>query len=190
MREGRWMVGGALTLVLVAGTIDSALGAELCTKRSGAVVRREVACKKSETVMNLNEFGPVGPTGPMGPTGPSGLDGMAGVTGATGMDGAPGMPATSLWAVVASDGTLARGSAGTTSMALLGAGQYEVAFNRDVTGCAYLATNGLTGSSGAPPSGEVGVVGRSANANAVFVMARDGAGTAAALGFHLAVFCP
>jgi hypothetical protein len=50
MREGRWMIGSALTLALAAGTIDPASAAELCTKRSGAVVRREVACKKSETV--------------------------------------------------------------------------------------------------------------------------------------------
>ena len=103
--------------------------------------------------------------------------------------GAPGAPATSLWAVVASDGTLARGSAGTTS-ASIGTGSYEVIFDRDVTGCAYQATNGLTGSAGSPPGGEVGVVGRATNVNGVFVKTRDSAGAETPLGFHLAVFCP
>jgi hypothetical protein len=44
-----------------------------------------------------------------------------------------------LWAVVALDGTLTRGSrvTGTTK---LGPGQYEVTFDRSVTGCAYVAT--------------------------------------------------
>ena len=44
-----------------------------------------------------------------------------------------------VWAVVNQNGTLARGSR-VTSVAKLGTGQYEVTFNRSVTGCAYIAT--------------------------------------------------
>src|ERR1035437_3829267 len=53
----------------------------------------------------------------------------------------------SLWAVVNSDGTLARsGCAGTTSKHV-STGGYQVIFHRNITGCAYLATTGLSGSS-------------------------------------------
>jgi hypothetical protein len=44
-----------------------------------------------------------------------------------------------LWAVVAANGTLTRGSR-VTGVTRLGVGQYEVTFNRSVTGCAYVAT--------------------------------------------------
>jgi hypothetical protein len=46
-----------------------------------------------------------------------------------------------LWARVAIDGTLTAGS-GATSSGLLQTGQYDVTFNRAVTGCAYEATPG------------------------------------------------
>ena len=44
-----------------------------------------------------------------------------------------------LWAVVALNGTLTRGSR-VTGATRLGVGQYEVTFDRSVTGCAYVAT--------------------------------------------------
>jgi hypothetical protein len=44
-----------------------------------------------------------------------------------------------LWAVINSNGTLARSSRA-TSATRLGTGQYEVTFNRNVSGCAYIAT--------------------------------------------------
>lgn len=44
-----------------------------------------------------------------------------------------------LWAVVNQDGTLARHSR-VTSVTRLGTGRYEVTFNRNVAGCAYIAT--------------------------------------------------
>jgi hypothetical protein len=97
-----------------------------------------------------------------------------------------------LYAVVASDGTLARNSAGVVSAALLsvGTGTYEVIFSRNVTTCAYVATQGLTGSTGVPDPGMIGVVGRGGNANGVFVKTYDETGTAADRAFHLSVFCP
>lgn len=44
-----------------------------------------------------------------------------------------------LWAVVDLNGSLVRGSR-VTGVTKLGVGQYEVAFNRNVSGCAYVAT--------------------------------------------------
>jgi hypothetical protein len=44
-----------------------------------------------------------------------------------------------LWAVVNQNGTLASGSR-VTGVTHLGTGQYEVTFNRNVSGCAYIAT--------------------------------------------------
>jgi hypothetical protein len=44
-----------------------------------------------------------------------------------------------LWAVVNLNGTLARGSR-VTSVSRLGTGRYEVTFDRNVSGCAYIAT--------------------------------------------------
>ncbi len=93
-----------------------------------------------------------------------------------------------LWAVVNSDGSLARGSGVTSSQAFSG-GSYEVIFSLNVTGCAYIATLGLSGSFGVASPGEIGVVGRSGNANGVFISTRDSTGSGAAAGFHLLVMC-
>jgi hypothetical protein len=91
------------------------------------------------------------------------------------------------WAVVGSDGTLTRRN-GASSVTKLGAGDYEVVFGGNVSGCAYNATLG-TGDTSDPPAGEVGVSARSGNANAVRVVTRDSAGTAADRPFHLTVNC-
>jgi hypothetical protein len=97
--------------------------------------------------------------------------------------------ACTLFAVVNPDGSLARGFRAVSSQRF-SPGQYEVVFNRNVSGCAYIATIGLSGSSGASPSGEITVVGRFGNANAVFLTTTDSAGNFADRGFHLAVHCP
>jgi hypothetical protein len=94
-----------------------------------------------------------------------------------------------LFAVVNSDGALARGN-GAVSAGAISPGNYEVVFNRDVTGCAYKATIGLSGSSGTSLPGSLGVVGRGGNPNGVFINTYDSGGLEAARGFHLAVFCP
>jgi hypothetical protein len=96
--------------------------------------------------------------------------------------------ACTLFAVLNPDGSRARGF-GAVSSQRFAVGQYEVVFNRDVTGCAYIATIGLSGSSGASPSGEITVVGRFGNANGVFLTTHDSAGNFADRGFHLAVHC-
>jgi hypothetical protein len=181
------MVGASVATLLAAGTARNAAAAELCVKKSGTVVRRDISCKKSETAMNIREFGAAGPTGPAGPTGASGLDGVTGPAGPTGVTGPTGA-VTNLWAVVETDGTLVRGTAVSSGPLTLGA--YEVVFDRDVTGCAYLATSGLTGTSGSPPSIFPTVVGRAGNANAVYVKLYDDAAVLTNGSFHVAVFCP
>jgi hypothetical protein len=91
------------------------------------------------------------------------------------------------WAVVGSDGALTRKN-GAASVAKLGAGDYEVVFGASVASCAYNATLGTTDTAD-PPAGEVGVSSRAGNANAVRVITRDSAGTAADRPFHLTVNC-
>jgi hypothetical protein len=65
-----------------------------------------------------------------------------------------------------------------------------VAFNRNVTECAWLATRGLPGAEGAETPGFAEVNGVAGNANAVEVRVRDDEGTIDDGNFHLAVICP
>jgi hypothetical protein len=92
-----------------------------------------------------------------------------------------------LWAVVDNAGTLIRGN-GATSAASFGSGSFEVIFNKNVTGCAFIGSIGLPGSSGST-GGQIGLVGRSGNPNGVFISTFNLTGTATALGFHLMVVC-
>jgi hypothetical protein len=93
-----------------------------------------------------------------------------------------------LSAVVNADGTLARGS-GVTTVDKYGTGNYGVKFRRNVRNCAYVASIGLSGSSGTESNASIDVVGDNASANGVFVDTEDFAGTQADRGFHLIVFC-
>jgi len=95
--------------------------------------------------------------------------------------------ACTLFAVVNANGTLARGQ-GTVSALRIGAGIYEVVFNRNVSRCAYVATIGDP-AIGVGPPGEIGVASRAGNANGVFLTTRDSAGALADRPFHLAVHC-
>jgi len=99
-----------------------------------------------------------------------------------------GMPPTAqtFYAVVRSNGTLARGFEA-VSAAHLGTGVYQVIFAHDITGSGYLGTVGLDTDSGESPSGQIAVVGRAGAANGVFVQTFDAAGNPADRGFHLAV---
>jgi hypothetical protein len=95
--------------------------------------------------------------------------------------------AKALWAVVNAGGGLTRNS-GATASGHVAAGEYEVAFGRDVSGCAYAATIG-SGDATEAPSGEISASQRAGNANAVSVVTRDSAGTKADRPFHLTVNC-
>jgi hypothetical protein len=96
--------------------------------------------------------------------------------------------ACTLYAVVNSDGTLAR-SFRAVSAKKLGPGQYEVIFNRNVRKCAYVATIGLPRNMCSSPPGEITVAGRYTTDRGVFVTTYSSVGTLEDRGFHLAVHC-
>jgi hypothetical protein len=99
-------------------------------------------------------------------------------------------PAKDFWAVVNSDGTLARDRGAVSAEKnpdFLGA--YEVIFFRNVRDCAYVATIGISGSSGTSAPGEITVAGRLENRRGVFVSTHDSTGAPADRGFHLQVSC-
>jgi hypothetical protein len=92
------------------------------------------------------------------------------------------------YAVVNTNGTLAR-SLGAVSAKKVGAtGTYEVIFNRNVSACAYIGTIGSALATGAT-TGQISVSPRSGNVNGVFIRTANSAGTNTDLGFHLAVLC-
>jgi len=94
------------------------------------------------------------------------------------------------FAVVDSTGDLVRGSSSTVSAnALVTTGHYQVIFNKDVSGCAYVATIGDTDASVATP-GEISVASRSSNVDGVYVETEDSTGADSARPFHLSVLCP
>jgi len=94
-----------------------------------------------------------------------------------------------LWAVVNSDGTLARGK-GALDANRLGGGQYEVLFDRNVSKCVYTATIGLSGASGFSAPGQITVGRRTGASNGVFITTHNSSGSFADRGFHLALNCP
>jgi hypothetical protein len=92
-----------------------------------------------------------------------------------------------LWAVVNSNGTLARGS-GVSSSQRLATGQYEIRFTgRRVRDCAYTATLGNAGITA--QLGFVSAVRRSELADGVFVATWNTASIPTDLPFHLTVSC-
>ena len=95
-----------------------------------------------------------------------------------------------LWAVVNADGVLvrAKGTGAGDPAARTATGVYHVIFNRDVRGCAYLATLGHP-STGGPPPGQVSVASHATNVAAVRVRTENDAGAVADRAFHLLVTC-
>ena len=134
------------------------------------------------------QTGSMGATGAQGPAGADGAQGPQGLPGADGAQGPAGDPATTLWAVVESNGTLARGSSVTVTTQSA-TGQYQVRFNQNVRGCVYIATLGLTGASLTAPPGMITVVGENVSVFGVWISIYDSAGVLADRSFHLAVFC-
>lgn len=78
---------------------------------------------------------PAGPQGPQGAQGPQGIPGVKGDAGA---------PATKLWARVSGAGALVAGS-GATGVARTEAGRYNVSFNQNVSGCAWVSSSDFRG---------------------------------------------
>ena len=82
-----------------------------------------------------------GPAGPAGVQGAQGSTGATGATGAQGLQGVPGQSATKLFVAMHAAGALTKDS-GATAAERAGTGSYRIAFNTDITNCAYLATAG------------------------------------------------
>jgi hypothetical protein len=94
-----------------------------------------------------------------------------------------------VYAVVASNGNLARGDGAVRVDRGRYRGDYIVHFNRNVTGCAYNATIGLPGRTDVSAPGFITVVGSNASNKAVFVSTYGLNAASAARGFHLTVTC-
>jgi hypothetical protein len=95
-----------------------------------------------------------------------------------------------LFAVVNTDGTLARAGCPGTVSTSLGNGNYEVSFPRDISACAFVATIGLSTFGGTSLPGMITDAGRAGNNAAVFIQTSNTAGTATPMPFHLSVQCP
>jgi hypothetical protein len=176
----RKLRSGATVSVLMAapGTIGRFV---VFTTRRGAIPSVKSACGTFDTTIPTGCVGPPGPQGPQGPAGPRGANG------ANGAPGAPGANATALWAVLAANGTLNRGSHVVSVAKLGGTGVYEVVFDRDVTNCAFVGAVSDTGFGA--PFGFFTASKRGGNANGIFVETANTAGTLTDLPFHVAVFC-
>jgi TolA-binding protein len=97
------------------------------------------------------------------------------------------------WAVVGSDGTVARNSGAPGSVTVThtaSTGIYEVVFSKDVSMCAYTATLGDTTTTVPAPVGFVSVSGDSGNVDGVIVQTYDTSAVATDASFHVYVSCP
>jgi hypothetical protein len=139
-----------------------------------------------------------GAAGAAGAAGMAGATGAAGAAGVNGERGAAGPGAVVYWAVVNSNGSLARHGTSNVEVEKLGEGKageegsYVVKFESDVSQCAYEAAIGLSGAENTANPGFATVVARAGEPRGVEVQTY-GAFTAEPelqdKGFHLAVFC-
>ena len=97
-------------------------------------------------------------------------------------------PIPTLWAVVNSNGTLARGFHAVSSSNPF-VGNYIVNFDRNISQCAFTASIGLSGNLGTETFGVISVVISITSNNAVFIRTQDTGGTNSNRGFHLNVMC-
>jgi hypothetical protein len=187
----------AVVLVAIAGGITYAVAdvggggvINACFKSQNGQLRlvdpATDHCLPSETAISWGHTGTRGPTGPTGPQG------------AKGDKGDRGQPATELWAVINSDGTVARQSGAVTAAAAFSSppnGQYFVIFDRDVSRCDFQATigassNAMNGWSTVPPGWvTVSFGGAFGDPGIVIVETYGTSGVNLAQEFHLAVFC-
>ncbi|MGO9607075.1 MAG: hypothetical protein ACLQAT_27410 [Candidatus Binataceae bacterium] len=94
------------------------------------------------------------------------------------------------FAVVDMNGALVRGSTSVVSTARLAAGEYQVVFNKDITGCEYNATEGDPGAGATIPV-FLGVASLSNNVDGVFIAIFNPTANATVdSSFQLSVICP
>jgi hypothetical protein len=91
------------------------------------------------------------------------------------------------FAVVGANGVFARGR-GVSSSVRTGAGRYQVLLNRNVRGCAVVATAGVIGAT-TPGPAEISTALLATNVNGVVVRTFNDNGAAADHSFHLLVAC-
>ena len=153
---------------------------------------------------DLGEKGDAGEDGDPGEDGDDGdpgaagtVDGLPGAPGPTGPQGPQGAPgaagqnATNLWAVLNPDGSLIRGShvvsTGKVDFGGSTTGSYEVIFDRNLTGCVYVAT--LGGANTVISEGQITTHPRNNNVNGVFIFTYDSAAVRVDRLFQVAVLC-
>jgi len=107
---------------------------------------------------------------------------------ASGKDQAPKPQQGTIWAVVNSDGTLARQTKDITGVAHIAMGQYRVFAKGDVRNCAYEATAGDAGL-GVPPRTYADVAQGLFDTRSAFVETYDSTGTRVDSDFYLAILC-
>jgi hypothetical protein len=96
---------------------------------------------------------------------------------------------THVWAVVNSNGTLARHGGACIGTSSSGSGSYDVLFPKNIVNCAYIVTVGSSGRNGTVAPGYATVVGAAGTTNGVFVQTFNSSGILTAMGFHLVVDC-
>ncbi len=135
--------------------------------------------------------GPAGAKGAAGAAGAAGAEGAAGREGTAGKEGPSGPRSDLLWAVVEPSGQVARASEGEVTAKETVTGTTTVRFEHfgDITNCAYEATVGIAAQTSTAFPGFATVVRSAGFPDGVYVQTFDQNGTAAALGFHLAVLC-
>jgi hypothetical protein len=109
---------------------------------------------------------------------------------ASGKGGTPKPQRGTIWAVVNSDGTLARHSKDITGVVRIAAGQYRVFARGNVRNCAYEVTGGDAGL-GAPPRTYADAAQGRFGTRSAFVETYDstGTGTRVDSDFYLAILC-
>lgn len=93
-----------------------------------------------------------------------------------------------MFAVVNTDGTLARGYGVSTTLKQ-STGSYRVTWNRDIDTCAFFGTLGNAGG-GFPPIGIIGITfSDTAQLDDIYIETRDAAGASADASFHVQAVC-
>jgi hypothetical protein len=146
--KGGFIVGRKYAIVacLSASLFGSALLVSWATAAptQASIKAASVSKAKAAKPGPRGKRGPAGSQGTQGTQGQQGSPGSKGTTGEQGPKGdkgEPGVSATALWAVVKSNGALASSSPAVLESEQLSTGAYLVAFDRDVSECAYSVTS-------------------------------------------------
>jgi len=186
-------------IVAVIALVFALAGSAIAAKRYLITNTQQIAppvLKKLAKMAAAEGSTGTGIPGPQGPAGPQGVPGEKGERGERGLTGPPGDgggsgSANVHWAVVKSDGTIARSDDPDATVEKLSSdpGTYAVVFDRDVANCAYQATIGRTGTEAAEDPGFVTVVHWAVNTNGILVQTYGPGGLLTDKAFHLSLFC-